>query len=445
MTYLFRTDGLTALHNLKTEPALRSPSLDFAEALSSEQNKSTPCITTSEMTNYQAAEGEAEPKEKSSGQKDSPLLLRKKIPLEMAALTSNRWEHADVQRRPIPKPEKCEHSTQSLHANQGSFAAGNRTEKTGAGLEFDEAFAFIIRKNGDLVKGNNPMKFGIMQSTLKDYDPSGRIAKRVDGLDEAKAKQIYQMIWKRAGCNELSYPLNVIHFDAYVQRPATAMQALKNSGGDPELYLRIRNASLSELKKYKEWEPRWKTRIAELRTHVKLESAATDEEKQPLKLADSSTMSSRAASNYRRQGSMDFEEAFAFVLQHEGAGYVANDNGRGPSKFGILQTTLKHYDPKGAVAQHVRQLDQRGARLIYRKIWLAAGCDKLKYPLNVLHFDATVHRPKTAMESLKFCGGDPALYQQSRLASLQELKSFARYGSVWEKRINRLSELKGKD
>jgi len=82
----------------------------------------------------------------------------------------------------------------------------------------------------------NPMKFGIMESTLKDYDPKGKIARHVSDLDENKARQIYQMIWDRAGCSKLSPGLAAQHFTAYVRRPRTANEALQKSGGDVEKY-----------------------------------------------------------------------------------------------------------------------------------------------------------------------------------------------------------------
>ncbi len=80
--------------------------------------------------------------------------------------------------------------------------------------------------------GKNPMKFGIVQSTLRDYDPGGKIANHVSELDETKAKQIYQMIWERAGCGKLSPELAAEHFAAYVRRPRRANEAQQKSGGD---------------------------------------------------------------------------------------------------------------------------------------------------------------------------------------------------------------------
>ncbi len=42
----------------------------------------------------------------------------------------------------------------------------------------------------------------------------------------------------------------------------------------------------------------------------------------------------------------DFETAVGFIMKHEGRTLVRNDGGKGPSKYGILQTTLQEYDPQ---------------------------------------------------------------------------------------------------
>ncbi len=113
-----------------------------------------------------------------------------------------------------------------------------------------------------MVKG--PAKFGILQTTLKDLDPTGRIANNVTELDESKAKQIYKKIWYRAGCDKLAYPLNIIHFDTFMHRPNTAIQALGNSDGDPQLYLELRQTALRGLRGYKKFGSAWESRIRNL-------------------------------------------------------------------------------------------------------------------------------------------------------------------------------------
>ncbi len=115
---------------------------------------------------------------------------------------------------------------------------------------FDKAVSFVLENKRGYVAGENPMKYGIMQTTLKDYDPKGKIAQNVSQLDEAKAKQIYRKIWDRAGCDKLPYPLNVVHFDTYVQRPRTGIEALKKAQGDPQAYLDVRKSLQDGIKAY---------------------------------------------------------------------------------------------------------------------------------------------------------------------------------------------------
>ena len=118
-----------------------------------------------------------------------------------------------------------------------------------------------------------------------------------------------------------------------------------------------------------------------------------------------------------------------------------NDNGKGPAKFGILQTTLKDYDPEGRVATDVSQLDEGKAKQIYKRIWQRAGCDKLPYPLNIIHFDTFTHRPTTAIQALNSSDGDPQLYLELRQTSLRSLRAYSKFANAWENRIHNLTKL----
>ncbi|MBI5848898.1 MAG: hypothetical protein HZB31_13315 [Nitrospirae bacterium] len=126
-----------------------------------------------------------------------------------------------------PKPRA------SVSVSKGSFR-----DQLSA-IRKDDAFHTVVSpllRSKAYHAGKNPMKFGIVQSTLKDYDPNGKIAQNVSELDESKAQQIYRMIWERAGCSRLSPELASQHFAAYVKRPRTANEALQKSGGDPGNY-----------------------------------------------------------------------------------------------------------------------------------------------------------------------------------------------------------------
>lgn len=292
---------------------------------------------------------------------------------------------------------------------------------------FEKAFQFLTRNNRGLVPGKNPMKFGIMQSTLQDYDPHGKIATNVASLDENKAKLIYRKIWERAGCDKLPYPLSVIHFDTYVHRPSTAMQALRQSNGDPSVYIDTRKRLLSYLKNYNNHSQMWNNHIAKLLQFLNLNQSPED--KSPLFIEKEQNNQN----NY-------FEIASSFVLAQEGSRYVPNDNGKGPSKYGILQSTLRIYDPDGSIASHVRELDIDKAKRIYKMIWDDADCDKLKFPLNIIHFDSFVHNPRNAIHSLRISEGDPSIYLENRTAFLQSLKSYRYYGRAWENRLSGLAK-----
>ncbi|HVN24197.1 MAG TPA: glycosyl hydrolase 108 family protein [Syntrophorhabdales bacterium] len=299
---------------------------------------------------------------------------------------------------------------------------------------FDKAVSFVLENKRGYVPGDNPMKYGIMQTTLKDYDPKGKIASHVSQLDEAKAKQVYQKIWERAGCDKLPYPLNVIHFDTYVQRPRTGIEALKKAQGDPQLYLDARKSLQDGIKGYSSSKAQTKSRVDKLASYVKLSTPSTAAEVQAGN-ADTAQVASK------KKTPSNFETAATFIMKHEGRDMVQNDNGKGPAKFGILQTTLKDLDPTGRIAKEVSELDEGKAKQLYKKIWYRAGCDKLPYPLNIIHFDTFMHRPNTAIQALGDSDGDPQLYLELRQTALRGLRGYKKFGGAWETRIRNLTNL----
>ena len=180
---------------------------------------------------------------------------------------------------------------------------------------FDKAVSFVLENKRGYVAGENPMKYGIMQTTLKDYDPKGKIAQNVSQLDEAKAKQIYRKIWERAGCDKLPYPLNVIHFDTYVQRPRTGIEALKKAQGDPQAYLEVRKSLQDGIKAYAPNHAQLRSRVDQLASYVKVSTPATaaaetQNQTRPAETAQAISKKKIPPSN--------FETAAAFLLKHEG-------------------------------------------------------------------------------------------------------------------------------
>jgi len=291
-----------------------------------------------------------------------------------------------------------------------------------------------ILKNPAGQSSKPPMKFGILQSTLREYDPRGTVAGSVKELNEEKAGKIYAKIWERAGCDLLSRPLNVVHFETFLQDPRKAMDLLTRSRGDVRAYESLR----AEAGGWESGAPAAEGSSEKLPCPIGVaypppSCSACD--------SVSNAAAARRIASYGNASNKDFETAVAFVIGQEGRQVVSNDNGKGPSRFGILQTTLRRMDPRHKLARSVGQLDERKARQIYRKIWEDSGCDKLPYPINILHFDTTVHRPKTAVKALRASGGDPAAYLKARQDSLRTLKSYPRFARNWEERLRSLSEL----
>jgi hypothetical protein len=104
---------------------------------------------------------------------------------------------------------------------------------------FESVIAPILKAGSSVKQGLNPMKYGIMQSTLRDYDPKGVIARNVSDLNEDKARQIYRRIWDRSGSGRLPDALAATHFKTYIRRPKTAIETLKQAGGDAATYLKV--------------------------------------------------------------------------------------------------------------------------------------------------------------------------------------------------------------
>jgi lysozyme family protein len=305
---------------------------------------------------------------------------------------------------------------------------------------FDKAVSYVLKNNTRYVPGENPMKYGIMQSTLKDYDPKGTIAKDVNELDEAKARQMYRKVWDRAGCDKLSYPLSVIHFDTYVQRPRTGQRALKQANGDPQAYLEVRKSLESNLKGYSANRAYFRSRLDQLAAYVKVSDSSMASATQATEKQVAAPRAEAVRPPAKDAGGSVFDTAMSFILSQEGSKLVPNDNGRGPSRYGILQTTLKDYDPKGTIATKVSELDEAKAKRIYHKIWDRAGCTELPFPLSVIHFDTYLHRPNTAVQALKTADGDPEAYLQARQTSLKNLRSYSKFGVNWENRISKLMQ-----
>jgi lysozyme family protein len=131
-----------------------------------------------------------------------------------------------------------------------------------------------------------------------------------------------------------------------------------------------------------------------------------------------------------------FEEAFQKTLGYEG-GYVEDDAGKGPSKFGINKAANPDID--------IKKLTKDQAREIYKKrYWDAIGGDSLvaKDPaLAKVAFDTAVNMgPAKAKQLVERSKGDPAAMLQMRQQHYDDLvkkdpEKFAPYEKGWRARV----------
>lgn len=141
---------------------------------------------------------------------------------------------------------------------------------------------------------------------------------------------------------------------------------------------------------------------------------------------------------YADTGSVNspFEDALRTTLRYEG-GYVENDAGRGPSKFGINKAANPDVD--------IKNLTKEQARELYKKrYWDAIGGDSLaaKDPaLAKVAFDTAVNMGvNKAKQLVTESKGNPSALLQMRQQHYDKLieadpKKFAPYKSGWQSRL----------
>lgn len=136
-----------------------------------------------------------------------------------------------------------------------------------------------------------------------------------------------------------------------------------------------------------------------------------------------------------------FRECLKFVIRHEGKKLVNRDGASGESsKYGILQSTARSFGYKG----EIRNITEKQAEAIYKKLWEKSGAKDLSFPMSLVHFDTYVNSPAAARKFLARSNGDIETYIKSReqrydrLAELRP-KTFAKYLKGWKARINNLS------
>lgn len=183
------------------------------------------------------------------------------------ALLSASISQVDPQGSPFNKGL----SVQSLPALPALPGASPTQIQEGDAGRFKEILATVLKHEGSAYVqrdggGAESSKFGILQSTAREYGYNGNIK----NISRADAEAIYKKIWDKSGAASLPYPLSLVHFDSYVNSPTAAMKLLKKSGGNTETYLSMRAmryTRLAELRpeRFAKYLKGWINRVADLR------------------------------------------------------------------------------------------------------------------------------------------------------------------------------------
>lgn len=135
----------------------------------------------------------------------------------------------------------------------------------------------------------------------------------------------------------------------------------------------------------------------------------------------------------------NWQRSIAFVLGREG-GLSSDVNDPGNwlggkfvgTKYGISGAVWgDKYDIPNLTVEQAKQI-------YYDNYWLASGCDKLSWPLCLLHFDAAVQHGPTAMTLLEESDRNVMRYMATRIKFYTAIKTWDRYGAAW---MNRMAAL----
>ncbi len=135
---------------------------------------------------------------------------------------------------------------------------------------FRKALATVLKHEGSAYVsrdgGRGSSKFGILQSTARDFGYKGNIK----NMSRAEAEAIYKKMWDRSGAASLPYPMSLVHFDTYVNSPVAARKLLSKAGDNAEKYLELRAQRYTRLAKlrparYGRYLKGWMHRVSDLR------------------------------------------------------------------------------------------------------------------------------------------------------------------------------------
>lgn len=142
---------------------------------------------------------------------------------------------------------------------------------------------------------------------------------------------------------------------------------------------------------------------------------------------------------------IDFKEALKFVLKWEGEAFTNDpDDFGGATKYGVIQRVYDPYrDEKGLPRQSVKHITMAEVEEIYNeKYWIAAGCNALPSPLNLVVFDCAVNmgvsRAKGFLSESK---RDPTVFnnlRESKYHEFAKVKNQKKFLQGWMNRLNDL-------
>ncbi len=148
-------------------------------------------------------------------------------------------------------------------------------------LKFRECLKFVLGQEGSRYVsddgGKESSRYGILQSTAKSLGYKGDIR----NISKTDVEKIYKKIWDKSGAKNLDLPMALVHFDTFVNSPASAKKLLKKCDGNLETYLKSREQRYTRLAEarpetYSKYLKGWKSRINSLKNVVAEYNKATN-------------------------------------------------------------------------------------------------------------------------------------------------------------------------
>ena len=140
----------------------------------------------------------------------------------------------------------------------------------------------------------------------------------------------------------------------------------------------------------------------------------------------------------------EFLRCLSFVLAHEGGWSDNPADAGGPTMKGITLATYTRWCAEqkrsAPTKEELRAISDADVQQIYvGDYWLAAGCEKLPWPLNLAHFDSAVLTGVgQAALFLKASGGEFTQYMGERVTWFTKTAQWDTFGRGWIARAGAL-------